>query len=64
MLIHKIFKSPIEENEYWAANPGAHMVKAIVIGTDIHIWLAETRGQYNGGHMVRGGVDGDGTTYG
>jgi len=63
MLIHVVFKSLADENAYWLAHPSAHMVKCIVIGGDTHVWLAETRGPYNGGHMVRGGADGDGTTY-
>jgi hypothetical protein len=64
MLLHKIFDTIELENEFWAKHPSAHMVKCIVIGSQTHIWYAESRGPYNGGHMARGGVDGDGTTYG
>jgi len=63
MLLHKIFDTVELENEFWAKHPSAHMVKCIVIGDRTHIWYAESRGPYNGGHMVRGGADGDGTTY-
>jgi hypothetical protein len=63
MLIHQVFKTVEDENRFWAAHPSAHMVKCIVVGTDCHIWYAESRGPYNGGHMIKGGADGDGTTY-
>ena len=63
MLLHKIFDSIESENEFWSKNPSAHMVKCIVIGSQTHIWYAASRGPYNGGHMIRGGADGDGTTY-
>jgi len=64
MLLHKIFETVELENEFWAKHPSAHMVKCIIIGSQTHIWYAESRGPYNGGHMIRGGADGDGTTYG
>lgn len=63
VLIHTIFKSLEDENSFWAQHPSAHMVKCIVTGGETHVWHAESRGPYNGGHMTRGGVDGDGTTY-
>ena len=63
MLLHKIFDTVELENEFWAKHPSAHMVKCIVIGDRTHIWYAESRGPYNGGHMIRGGADGDGSTY-
>ena len=63
MLEHLIFQSPQEENEYWRTHPSSHLVKAVVIGREIHVWITPNYIPFNGGHMKRGGVDGDGTTY-
>lgn len=58
MLEHVIFNSAAEENEYWKNNPGIHLVKCIVIGEKVHVWVSEGR-RANGMHMQPGGASND-----
>jgi hypothetical protein len=55
MLEHLVFTVE-EENEYFRQNPGVHLVKAIVIGDKIHLWVSESR-RMNGQHMQPGGAE-------
>jgi hypothetical protein len=55
-LVHHVFTVD-EENAFYRQNPGIHLVKAIVHGDKVHIWVAENgKGRYNGGHMQPGGA--------
>jgi len=54
-LVHYVFTVE-EENAFYQANPGIHLVKAIIANGKVHIWVAENgKGRYNGGHMQPGG---------
>lgn len=58
-LVHHVF-SVAEENAFYRDNPGIHLVKVIVQGEKIHIWVAENgKGRYNGQHMQVGGAAND-----
>jgi ligand-binding sensor domain-containing protein len=56
-LVHHVF-SVQEENEFYQKHPGIHLVKAIVQGDKIHIWVADGNGKdrYNGQHLQKGGA--------
>jgi hypothetical protein len=51
-----MFLTPEDENRFYEKNPGIHLVKAIVVGRTTHIWVAENKHTYNGGHMQPGGA--------
>ena len=53
-LVHHVF-SVEEENAFYQKNPGVHLVKAIVQGNKVHIWVADNK-RFNGGHMQPGGA--------
>lgn len=60
-LQHIVFENVKDENQFYKANPGIHLVKAIVAGRTTHIWVATTPKNWNGGHMQAGGAFNNGT---